>query len=57
MKLRYDIQYRRSNDYRFVTEYSVYWYGVGSAHQLFLKGFKSRGDLETDSRFTGILSQ
>ena len=24
-----------SNDYRFVTEYSVYWYDVGSAHQLF----------------------
>ncbi len=23
------------NDYRFVTEYSVYWYDVGSAHQLF----------------------
>nr|DAM31992.1 MAG TPA: homing endonuclease [Caudoviricetes sp.] len=32
---------RRSNDYRFVTEYSVYWYGVGSAHQLFLKGLKA----------------
>ena len=35
------IGYRRSNDYRFVTEYSAYWYGVGSAHQLFLKGLKA----------------
>ena len=24
----------RSNDYRFVIEYSIYWYDAGSAHQL-----------------------
>lgn len=24
----------RCNDYRFITEYNVYWYGVGSARQL-----------------------
>lgn len=32
---------RRSNDYRFVTEYNVYWYDVGSAPQLFQKGSKA----------------
>ena len=25
----------RSNDYGFVTQYNAYWYGIGSAHQLF----------------------
>lgn len=33
--------HRRSNDYRFVTEYSGYWYAVGSACQLFPKGLKA----------------
>lgn len=28
------LKFRRSNDYRLVTEYSAYWYGVGSAHRL-----------------------
>lgn len=52
MKLWYHKYNGRSNDYRFVTEYNVYWYGVGSAHQL-SKGVR-HGDMETNKRLTRI---